>query len=677
MYAEIPNGTKIEIQGLACWVPPYGMGSHSETAELLPVDVIKRSTKKEDQYWEIQPIPEDFEERVLIEKERQDDQIKQGLAATYTDPELNIIRSREWHRRLYGVWVWINGKPVYLTGMYYFFLNYFRKSETEPLKYRVVDLEYFYFYQHISENPKCIGGIEVRKRRDGKSLRAGAIAYEIASRTKGALCGIQSMDEDSAESFFEKNIVNQFKYLPSFFIPVWDTSAGSTPKGSLRFYKPSIKGKKAQANLRGSELKSKIDYRNAKPKAYDGERVRFLILDESGKVETDVIARHSIVKKCCVDIDRKIIGKMWVTSTVELMGLKFNFKKLWQDSDQYNPTQTGATKTGLCRFFIPADRAGEHDIYGEPLVEQNRAAIHLERQSFVDDPDTLYAEMRKEPLSEAEAFMFSTENCHFNLGLLNQRIWEIDGMPGCIEKGNLIWENGVKFGRALWVKDSNGRFEIPKAFQFDNPEDINNVSKTPAGFKPMNNVKFLIGLDPYGTDETEDFRRSMAAAMVYKKNNPFGENEMFNKSFVCKYHGRPKTLYLLFEDIVKLCWYFGCKLIFESNKSEIERWFISQGLEPFLVKIPGYKQYGIPSTEDNKYTLLAVTEAYIEDNIKKVHFPALIEDWKGFNVKKTQKFDLTMAAGWTLVADALKVEKSTEGKLRPLADYGFKKHKTA
>lgn len=671
MYlAKMRGGTEVVVQGLTCHLPAYGFGGHTETGEIEPVDVIKRSSDPKEQYWEAQKLPEDFEERVLIEAERQLDNPE------YSDKSLDSIREREWHRRIYGVWFWNKGKPVYLTGLHYFFMNYWHIDDETLPDYRKVDLDYFYMFQHIQENPKSLGGIEVRKRRDGKSLRAGCIAYERASRNKSALCGIQSMNDKKAEEFFEKFIVIPFKNLPSFFIPIWDTSSGSTPKGSLRFFKPSVKGKKALANLRGEELKSKIDYRTAKPSAYDGEKTKFLVLDESGKVEHDVMLRHSVLKYCVMDNRMRIIGKMWVTSTVEEIGLNFRFKDLWDLSNQYDLSKDGSTNTGLSRIFIPADEAGDYDKYGEPFTEANRESILIDREKFKDDPDRLYAEMRKMPLNEKEAFMFATTDCHFNLGKINQRIWELSEMPNVTERGNFVWENGEKFTKAVWVKDNKGRFEICTGFKFDDEKDRNNVGLEYGMYVPKNQLKYVLGLDPYGTDDTEDYRRSMAAAMVLKKNNPMAPHDLYNKAFVCKYHGRPKTLNLMFEDIIKMAWYFGSPILFENNKSEIQRYFIREGLERFLIKLD-YKEYGIPSTPDNKYTLLTVTEAYVEYDINKVYFIDLLENWKQFNIRKTQKYDLSMAAGWTLVEGVYKIKRMEDNDLQPLSYYGFKKHKTA
>ena len=129
----------------------------------------------------------------------------------------------------------------------------------------------------------------------------------------------------------------------------------------------------------------------------------------------------------------------------------------------------------------------------------------------------------------------------------------------------------------------------------------------------------------------------------------------------------------MYEDVLKTCWYFGCQVLYESQKPGVGKHFIDNNCEKFLVKIPGYKDYGIPSTTENKEALLYATEEYIENYIEKVPFLSLIDDWIKFDVLKTQKFDLSMAAGWTLIADIHKVSRD-EGKLRPITEY-IRKHK--
>ena len=144
MFKKIQGGSKVIVMNLECWIPPVGMGCHSATFEIAPTDVIKRSNKPSEQYWEAQPLPDDWEDRLDEERRERALRDRQGLDNDYTDPQLDAIREREWRRRLYGVWFWNNGVPTYLTGLNYFYLNYWQLDIGLPY-FRLIDLEYFYF----------------------------------------------------------------------------------------------------------------------------------------------------------------------------------------------------------------------------------------------------------------------------------------------------------------------------------------------------------------------------------------------------------------------------------------------------------------------------------------------------------------------------------------------------
>jgi hypothetical protein len=669
MFSPIQNGSEITIEGVKCYIPPYGYGTHSETAELKPVDVIKRSNKKEEQYWEYQPLPDDFEEEVLVELKRQESD------KDYIDPALEAIRSREWHRRLYGCWVWINGTPIYLTGLHYFYLNYWPLDTGLP-DFRIIDLEKAYLWQVVVEDPKCIGMIEVRKRRDGKSLFAGCMLFECISRTKKALGGIQSKTDNDAASFFAKAIVNQFRELPSFFVPVWDTSSGNTPKGKLLFQHPSVKGKQATIK-KGAELKSMIDFRNSKPNAYDGEKTKRLILDESGKVPTNVVDRHLILKHCCLDHRRNVIGKMLITSTVEEIGVRFKFDKLWSENDQLHRMATDQRRSGeLYCFFMPADRAGDYDKYGYPHQKETLIAIKADRELEKNNPDKLIKMMRKEPLSIQEAFRISTDFCHYNSIKINDRIDELSFATNIITRVNLTWENGVQCSKVLLTPSHNGRWHICTGFKFDDESECNNVIRRGNSFEPGNVTKFIGGLDPYDHSRTEDNRRSNAACLIRKKHNPFKEGDPYNKAFIVKYKYRQDTAPLMYDDILKTCFYFGTPILFENQKNGIQKYFEERGCLSFLVHLPDYKEPGIPSTEDNKRFGVDLTEELINNDLDKVYYSDLLEEWLKFDINNTQIFDLSMAAMWCLVGDRNKVYKRDPAKLRPISDY-IKKFKTA
>ena len=669
MFREIPGGTTIEVQGLTCWIPPYGFGTHSVTGELSPVDTIKRSIDPKEQFWVPQSVPDDYEERA-DEEERMAETIP-----TYVDNELESLRQKEWRRRTYGVWVWINGNPVYLPGIFYFYLTYWPLDTGLP-DYRLIDLEYFYFWQYCVEDPDCYGMLEVCKRRNGKTYRAACILYEAVSRTHKALGGIQSKKLDDAQDVFDKAIVPQFQELPSFFRPIWDDSLGSTPKGKLRFFKPSKKGKMAKKSLKGNDLKSYIDFRESKPKAYDGSKTFRLLLDESGKVETDVVKRHLIVKKCCEDNRRRVIGKMIVTSTVEEIGVKYRFDELWYQSNPTEREKNGKTKSGLYHFFQSAARSGDYDKYGNPLEEETLSAIMADREAMRGEPGDLIDFMRKEPLSPDEAFKTANDLCHFNLIKLNDRLAEVIPYKNTIlQKGNFQWENGVRDSFVYWEPDKNGRWEMPAGF-FMKKEETNLFEKRGSVFFPQNDHRFGSSCDPYDHNITEDNRRSNGASLVKQRNNLQNPNDIFIHGYVCKYLCRPLTADILWEDMIKQSVYFGNEMLVENNKRGIIRYFQERGYGPFLQRLPGYKEPGVPSTEENKHTALDFVEDMVDKHIDAVFYPDLINDWIKFDVTKTQKYDLAMASLWVELACRVKTIRIQTGGTKKITDY-FPKRKIA
>jgi len=662
MYKKIPGGSCMTVQQLTCWIPPVGFGTHSVTGEIGPVDIIKRSNIAKNQYWEPQTIPDDYEEAADLEAERC------KTEPLYVNNILESIRQREWRRRMYGVWVYINGDPVYLPGIFYFFLNYWPLDTGLP-DFRRIDLEYFMFWQYCVEDPNCFGLLEVCKRRNGKSYRGACIVYEAVSRTKRALGGIQSKNQGDAQDVFDKAIVPQFQSLPSFFRPIWDDSLGSTPKGKLRFYKTSKKGKEATRNLKSEELKSQLDYRDAKPKAYDGTKTYRLLLDESGKVEHDVIKRHLVLKHCCLDNKRRIVGKMIVTSTVEEIGVRFRFDELWYQSNPAEREVNGQTKSGLYHFFMSAARSGDFDIYGEPQEAETLASIMADRASQKDNPSDLIDLIRKEPLYAEEAFKTANDACHFNLLKLNDRLSGI--MPykdSLTERGNFVWANGERDTKVLWQKDPQGRWEILRSFMLK-AEETNLLEKRGTLYFPKNNHRFGSSCDPYDHNMTEDNRRSNGASLVKQISNINNHADPFINAYVVKYLARPLTADILWEDMIKQSVYFGCQILVENNKRGIIRYFEDRGYGPFLQRLPGYKEAGIPATEDNKHTALFFVEEQVENNSDKIFFIDLLNDLIKFDVTKTQKFDIGMACLWVEMACRSRGLRTEGTGLKKITDY--------
>lgn len=242
MYEPIENSTVVHIQGLDCHVPPDGYVYNVLTKSLEKREIYQRSPLQEEQFWEVPPLPSWYKD---VMKQWDDyDKKKKEDDEDFYDERLEKLKAQEWDRRLNGFWFMNNGVATYITGTHYLYLVWWKIDIGVP-KFRIPDLEYFYFIQYCIEDPLCMGMVEVTKRRFGKSFRAGLFATEYTSRTKMAFAGIQSKTGKDASKFFSKTVVNPFRRLPKFFRPEYDMSLGVNPKSEMRFQKTNVRGKKA------------------------------------------------------------------------------------------------------------------------------------------------------------------------------------------------------------------------------------------------------------------------------------------------------------------------------------------------------------------------------------------------------------------------------------------------
>lgn len=657
-----------------CWIPPVGYGLNVVSGQVEKTDVLKRSPNKAEQYWQRTDLPKDW----AIQRKEEDR--RQKVDPNYFNADLEKFRQQEWRRRLCGVWFYNNGKPTYLTGLHYFYLNWWKIDIGYP-HYREPDRKLFYVLDYCIEDPLCGGLLEATKRRQGKTYRGGCFLYEGISRMKNSEGGIQSKTATDAKMVvFQKAVVSPFKNLPDFFRPVFDTSKGLTPTSELKFAHTTVKGKRALEILDSPELNSLIDWASSEEYAYDGRKKARIFEDEIGKTEeVNVYKRHQVVRYC-LETDGEWTGFAYKSTTVEDMESGgANFKMLWDESDPKKRDENGHTSTGMYRYMTPAYEALFDkdflycDKYGFPKSEQAKVFYLNRRKGLEHNPNALSGEIRKNPFNAAEMFRIDGDKCIYDSMKLNNRRDDLSWMPDVIEQGNFEWVEKDKEVR--WVKNSNGRWRLCRGFQFDEDSHRNNVVKLTGRFRPGNVYRFVCGIDPYDHDTTQDERRSLAASYVKKKFNPaIAADDPFNNAYICEYCARPSTAEMMYEDMIKQCFYFGCEILVENNKPGIIKYFRNRGYGDFLIHLPGNKEPGIAASKQTTQHLCELTEDYIFNNIDKVYHIKLIEDWLEFNPEKTTKFDRAMAWGYTEVADKYKLMKSNTGKLKEITDF-FTIHK--
>lgn len=368
---------------------------------------------------------------------------------SYYANELAWIYKQWWHR-LYGYWFFNNGVPTFITGVNWFWLNWWKLNAGYPKYYyrdrmfflftkycmetttatfffRIYDdkkKEYVYFSKrkeaekfkdklNLKENITegeweidygkriCYGFNYPKHRREGATSKATCINFEMLSRTMNEKSFIQSMDRDSAKDKVFSLLKYGFKNMPFFFMPQYQ---GSTdPRDSIEFAPPSQKiGSSGSIVNIDLGLESSMAYTNSADLALDGERLLFRHGDEDGKLNLN--APYNAVKRW--DVSRKtlqrgddIFGFNINTSTsgdTRGEGGK-NYRKLCSDSHWEERNYiTGKTKSGLFNFFTSVEvnySENFSDRHGNPIIERPTKEQQKDTNERVGAREALQAEL--------------------------------------------------------------------------------------------------------------------------------------------------------------------------------------------------------------------------------------------------------------------------------------------
>jgi len=642
----------IKLQDLDCYIPPVGKVRNPDTGKLISSPTLKRSTDPDEQYWERTPLPDKWNKKRGAEKRKQESN------PDYVDNELESFRRQEWKRRMMGIWFMNKGKPEFLTGLNYFYLNWWKIDSGYP-DFRKNDWEYFIVMDKVVNNPQCAGLVEVTKRRAGKTARSGVFLYEYTSRSKNAYGGIQSKTVDDArENVFFKFVIQPFKALPDFFRPIFDKGKGLTPTKELRFFNSTKRGAAAEESDE-EELESVITYKSSKDKAFDGSKLHRYVSDESAKTpeEHDIYERNEVVKLCCEE-NGQIIGKILHTTTIENMGgvddkgkstkeSGVKFKELWKNSNPAELSENGRTVTWLWRFFIPAYKTIFFDKHGYPDEERAMAYYLAERKAVEHDSKRLNSVIRKAPFTIEEAFRVDSDSCLFNAMNLNDRMdfFSYADPDELYTQGNLL---EMEDGNIEFRPSANGKFKIHEL----PPDNLRNrVRVRGNSVEPMNTSNYVIGIDPFSHSVVQYGKGSNGSAHVLKRPNlldPDGSNK-----FVAQYLHRPPTVQIFYKDMMMLARFYGAPVLLENNKIGLRDYFDSKNHSKFLIWLPKQKSAGIAASKQSHQLLAEATELYIEDYCNLVPFKELVDDWISFDLQNTERFDAAMSSGWTLVAERI------------------------
>ena len=643
----------------------------------LAEDVYKCSDKKEHQRWEVLEYPSelnkiktvyDWNDRPIAFKEKYYDYI-----------------NKEFVRREEGYWYHNKGIPTYITGSHYMYLQW-TKIDVGHADFRESNRLFYIFWEACKADPRCYGMCYLKNRRSGFSFMASSDTVNQATISRDARFGILSKSGADAKKMFTDKVVPISLNYPFFFKPIQDGM--ERPKTELSYKVPSKRLtrnsiKETTEDVQAG-LDTTIDWKNTGDNSYDGEKLKLLVHDESGKWERpDNILNNWRVTKTTLRLGRRIVGKCMMGSTSNALDKGGeNFKKLYEASDVNKRNRNGQTSSGLYSLFVPMEwnYEGYIDSYGLPVFDTPKKPIkgvdgedidigvisHWENEvdGLHDDQDGLNEYYRQFPRTEKHAFRDEAKESLFNLTKIYEQIDYNEDLrnTNVVTQGNFQWEGGIKDTRVLFVPNKNGRFLVswvpPVGLQ--NRYNIKNNTKYPG-----NEHCGAFGCDSYDISGTVDGKGSKGSLHGLTK---FSMEDVPPNLFFLEYISRPQTADIFFEDVLMALVFYGMPILAENNKPRLLYYIKRRGYRGYSMNRPDRtinklstteKEIGgIPnSSEDIKQAHAAAIEDYIENHVGllsegygNTYFQRTLEDWAKFNINNRTKHDASISSGLAIMA---------------------------
>ena len=643
----------------------------------LAEDVYKCSDKKEDQRWKVLDYPSelnkiktvyDWNDRPIAFKEKHYDYI-----------------NKEFVRREEGYWYYNKGVSTYITGSHYMYLQW-TKIDVGHADFRESNRLFYIFWEACKADPRCYGMCYLKNRRSGFSFMASSDTVNQATISRDARFGILSKSGADAKKMFTDKVVPISLNYPFFFKPIQDGM--ERPKTELSYKVPSKRLtrnsiKETTEDVQAG-LDTTIDWKNTGDNSYDGEKLKLLVHDESGKWERpDNILNNWRVTKTTLRLGRRIVGKCMMGSTSNALDKGGeNFKKLYEASDVNKRNRNGQTSSGLYSLFVPMEwnYEGYIDSYGLPVFDTPKKPIkgvdgedidigvisHWENEvdGLHDDQDGLNEYYRQFPRTEKHAFRDEAKESLFNLTKIYEQIDYNEDLrnTNVVTQGNFQWEGGIKDTRVLFVPNKNGRFLVswvpPVGLQ--NRYNIKNNTKYPG-----NEHCGAFGCDSYDISGTVDGKGSKGSLHGLTK---FSMEDVPPNLFFLEYISRPQTADIFFEDVLMALVFYGMPILAENNKPRLLYYIKRRGYRGYSMNRPDRTMNklsttereigGIPnSSEDIKQAHAAAIEDYIENHVGllsegygNTYFQRTLEDWAKFNINNRTKHDASISSGLAIMA---------------------------
>jgi len=646
--------------------------------------------------------------------------------------EQDAFASNEVDRCRNGVWAKIGGRLRYITGRYYFYLQYYILEEGNAPDFREADRLYFLFFDYWHKIDWCVGIVRTKKRRQGASSQSCSNLLYEAIFFKNSNCGLISKTKEDSKATFTEMVSNAYQLLPVYLKPKQVNKEDSVTELVFAHKSQTIKeGKIATVKVEKGH-NSKINFRAPVLNAYDRGRMSYVLADEFGKLPKDVPASQllGILKKTLIKGIKRVGWVDLPSTTNELTkGGGAEFQKIWNQSDQF---KRKPTISRIVRFFQPAYEAYEGfiDQFGDSVVEKPTEEQYEylvkrwvkytedgERSSEVSEEDVrlgarqyvlvtkrdglegtdLEEEIRMNPCDEDEAFMYAGIGCEFNAVNITNQIRALEADPPFMRQMRLVPEKKVEKSIIPGKKDIEYVIAKPMDdakggwFIFELPNKPNKFNYRGRLYEPLNKSMYQIGVDT--TKDIVALNGSKPVILVLKKSCII-EGEEMGLYPVAMWIADTRLDIHFDEQVLLACKLYGCTANYEIDaRGDYYRYFSKENCGAFLEWTPKVAQN--PVKKNNKIepgtrsgdpfqlsTQLQIGKMYVDGtdidifngHVHRIKYISLLKQLKEYDHSNRTKSDQVIALFMALlpIFGEQQAPVLTDAKLKILPTYKLK-----
>lgn len=637
----------------------------------------------EEQYWRRKPLPSIFKN---LDYDTDGNIVLSLDQKKYCLKELDKIRN--------GCWVMINGVATYLPYNYYYYLQYWTLENKKHPEYRDVSRRYAVYRWHWRNNYWCLGILRGKGRRTGATSEITSNVTCEVTTNKNRRGGVISKTGKDARKIFLYRVQFGFRHLPFFLQPTLENDKDS--KTELVFNVPIKKTKNnKQVSLidEVEGINSMIDYQAPGLNTYDQERLTDLLLDEGGKMESDIPFSEflSIISECLVEGGEKV-GFAEMPSTVNKWSKGGEqFKIAWdgatwvknkdrEDEDEDINDDNEATANRFVRYYCPAydglpgfigkfgesiiEAPNEHQTkyliskYGEAKfngVYKYGAKEYLLRKRRNLSGASLEEEIRKYSFDETEMFMSASEGCVFNIVNINNREGYLKDNP--IYKREVLFYMDDEHQVVKWRDISKKEREF--CWRFSTDAELTSITSNQSVWdgrikKPGRTKLGAISVDSYSNSQGGRKYGSKASAWVGRKYDVFN-SEKTGKP-VGHLYGRPTEKDALHRQVMLASIYFGYEVFYEHTADDYYTYFRDRGKIGYLGRYPLSlidvvkrnndnleRHRGTPITPFSLTKQLDNGVAYFENHCDKLDFEEIFPCAKQFDPYNRTESDIIVS----------------------------------